>query len=110
MAHCAEMCIRDRAYAESAYQPVCFSTDLDMKLILHDLAAASSPEQYAAAQLRLQGCTVAAVSYTHLDVYKRQLLICWSGLDIKTFESLPNFPIEMPENIPKGVGRVVIRI
>ena len=49
----------EQAYAESAYQPVCFSTDLDMKLILHDLAAASSPEQYAAAQLRLQGCTVA---------------------------------------------------
>ena len=49
----------EQAYAENAYQPVCFSTDLDMKLILHDLAAVSSPEQYAAAQLRLQGYTVA---------------------------------------------------
>ena len=28
----------------------------------------------------INGITIGSVSYTHLDVYKRQDLSCWSGL------------------------------
>lgn len=50
----------ERRYVETAWTPPSDPMEeMEARLILHDLAAVSSPEQYEMASLRAQGCSIA---------------------------------------------------
>ena len=66
---------------EQPAKPTKFETDKEKlrQTIRTALSSAASYGEFAAVLLQ-QGVTVKAVSYTHLDVYKRQILSCTFAL------------------------------
>ena len=52
--------VTERRYMETVWSaPPDTMEEMEARLILHDLAAISSPEQYEMASLRAQGCSIA---------------------------------------------------